>query len=96
MEDFSYFIIYFLSIACVVFFILFITRVGDGTKLKKAKHFIDFLYKNKRISADEYRAAMGHSPEEASRPAMPAPVMQPTAATHPVFAPQTAAMPAPI
>lgn len=96
MEDFSYFIIYFLSIACVVFFILFITRVGDGTKLKKAKHFIDFLYKNKRISADEYRAAMGHSPEEASRPAMPAPVMQPTAATHPVFAPQTAAMPAPL
>lgn len=62
MGDFGYYVICFLAIACIVFLILFITRAGDRTKLKKAKHFVDFLYKYKRITADEYRAAMGYSP----------------------------------
>lgn len=68
MDEFGYLAAGFLLIVSIVFFILFITRIDEGTKLRKAKHFLDFLYKYKRISADEYRMAMGYPPLEAPQP----------------------------
>jgi len=98
MEGFSELFETMLSLAGIVFFILFITRVGDGAKLKKAKHFIDFLYKYKRISADEYRAAMGYSPVMQPAPAtsQPAPVPSPAPMPQPVSVPQPVSAPQPI